>query len=570
MKKSISLLIGGVQGEGIISTGINLMKALSSLGYYTYGGRSFSSRIKGGNTSITVHIGIECKMWINDEVDIIFAFDNDTIYKYAHLIHKNGLIFYDSILTPELHRNDKDNIKFVPLPISEMAKNNGVEIIKNTCAMGFLGYLLGITRETLHEVTIKRFKQKGLEIIKNNINVLKDVYQYSEKNLKAYNTFTLTPTSIVKRPLMTGNDAISLGALMAGCRFIASYPITPASEIMENLGKLLPKYGGTMIQVEDEIAAVNMIIGGSYGGVRSMTATSGPGISLMMEGIGLAGMTETPIVIINSQRVGPSTGLPTKHEQSDLFTLYFGGHGEYPSIILTPSTVEECFNATIRGFNLAETYQCPVIILSDLALSLTPQTIEALDFSKVEINRGKIYTPTESDEYKRYQLTNDYISYRALPGTRGGIHHTTGLEHNEMGLPTDDPLNRKKMMNKRFKKIEPLQLGEEIIIHKNNSHVLVLSFGSTYGVIKGAMKSIKTPVDFGFIQMIKPLPIKQLQGIIESYKHIIIVENNYCKQFATILKSELGNHDKIHSLIKYDGTPFTLKEIITEIGGWVN
>ncbi|MBM7615235.1 2-oxoacid:acceptor oxidoreductase subunit alpha [Alkaliphilus hydrothermalis] len=568
MNKSMSLLIGGIQGEGVISTGVSLMKALSSLGYYVYEKRDFSSRIKGGNSAITIHAGIEKKLWVEDQVKVIIALDDDTVKKYYHLLSSDGIIFYDAALTLDFQLPEK--IKLIPLPITEIAKASGATLMKNTSAMGFISALLGITADNVTSAIKNKYKHKGEEIINKNITVLKNVFQYAQENLKEYQTLKLTPANKISRPLMMGNDAISLGALAAGCRFIASYPITPASEVMENLSKLLPKHGGVALQVEDEIAAVNMIIGASYGGTRSMTATSGPGLSLMMEGIGLAGMTETPIVIVDAQRSGPSTGLPTKHEQSDLIGLYFGGHGEYPSIILTPTSVEDCFYATMRAFNLAEEYQCPVFLLSDLSMSLSHQTIDELEPHRIQINRGKLYQPnTGQEEYKRYQLTEDDISPRALPGTAGGLHHTTGLEHNELGFPNDQPGNRRNMMDKRMKKTAPLQENEEIIIHSHQRDVLFLSFGSTYGVIKGAMEIAEEPLDYGYIQMIKPLPTQQLKRILEKYKHVVIVENNYSQQLATIIKSELGYHEKIHSLTKYDGTPFTLNEIITEMGGWI-
>ncbi len=569
----MSLLIGGVQGEGVISTAENLMKTLSSLGYYCFEKRNFSSRIKGGNSSIVINIGLEKKLWVEDEVSFIVALDQETIDLYHPLLEENGIIFYDSTITPDPTLLKK-GLKLHALPISEIAKKNGSLIMKNTSAMGFIGVLLGISEGNLIEVITKKFKKKGQDIIEKNIKVLDHVFQHANENLNEYSNFILNSIQKNKRPLMLGNHGVSLGALMAGCRFVASYPITPASEIMETLGVLLPKYKGIMLQVEDEIAAVNMIIGAAYGGVRSMTATSGPGISLMMEGIGLAGMTETPIVIVNSQRVGPSTGMPTKHEQSDLIGLYFGGHGEYPTIILTPSTVEECFYSTIRAFNLADKYQCPVIILLDLTLSLSNQTIDQLDYSKIEIDRGKIFGASEIQQgYKRFQFTEDHVSTRAIPGTKGGIHHTTGLEHSEIGLPMDTPLNRKKMMEKRMEKTYILQSSNEIIIKENkptsNNNVLVLTFGSTYGIIKGAIEKNNIPVDFGYFQMIKPLPIKQLENLFAKYDHIIVVENNYSQQLATIIRSEVGYHDKIHSVTKYDGTTFTLGEIITEIGRWV-
>ncbi len=263
-----------------------------------------------------------------------------------------------------------------------------------------------------------------------------------------------------KRLYMIGNDAIALGAIAAGARLMAAYPITPSSEIMEYLIKSLPDFGGTVVQTEDEIAAISMVIGANFGGVRALTASAGPGLSLMTEAIGLSGMTETPAVIVDTQRGGPSTGLPTKQEQSDINAMIYGTHGEIPKIVIAPSTVEECFYDTIQAFNLADRYQCPVILLSDLALSLGKQTVEPLDYDRIQIDRGELVTDSEelkelenSELFKRYELTEEGISPRVLPGVKNGLHHVTGVEHDETGRPSELALNRKKMMEKRLRKL---------------------------------------------------------------------------------------------------------------------
>ena len=261
---------------------------------------------------------------------------------------------------------------------------------------------------------------------------------------------------------MVGNDAIGLGAISAGSKFMAAYPITPASEIMEYMIANLPKVGGTVIQTEDEIAAATMAIGSNYAGVRGFTASSGPGLSLMMESIGLSGMTETPFVIVNTQRGGPSTGLPTKQEQSDLMQMIYGTHGDIPKIVVAPTDAEDAFYLTVEAFNLAEEYQCPVIILSDLQLSLGKQTVKALDYNKIEIKRGELLQSDierEEDDksyFRRYALTGSGISPRPIPGVKGGIHHITGVEHNEEGKPSEAASNRQAQMEKRMRKTENL------------------------------------------------------------------------------------------------------------------
>ena len=572
MKQNISILIGGVQGEGVVSTGLNLMKTFSSLGYFTYANRNFSSRIKGGTTTLNMNINVDKSHAVSDRVDIVLAMDLDTIEGCTKLLHNEGILLYDSVL--KVDTAIINSIKAFAIPITTVTKELGAPNMKSTSAIAFLGRFLNMPEEVFISSFTDRYRKKGAEVINKNLEILSSIYQ-QELDFKEATLQLLPPKKQSTRAVMMGNDAIALGALVAGCRFIASYPITPASEIMEYLSNQLPKYGGIMLQVEDEIAAVNAIIGASYGGVRSLTATSGPGISLMLEGIGLAGMAEIPIVIVDAQRAGPSTGLPTKHEQSDLFTMYYGGHGEYPSIILTPSSIEECFYETVRAFNLAEIYQCPVILLSDLTLSLSPQTIECLDFSKISIDRGNLLLEVPEEEQKqtrfeRFKLTEDGISPRVIPGIKGGIHHVTGLEHNQTGGPNDSPINRKSMMEKRMKKTLPLSEGKEVIIEalpNSNNKILYLTFGSTYGVLEEAAKASNASIDIGKIKMLKPLPYKELDNALNQYDHIVIVENNYHGQLSKIIKSELGYHNKIRSVVKYDGNPYSIDELKEEIGG---
>ena len=282
---------------------------------------------------------------------------------------------------------------------------------------------------------------------------------------------------------------------------MAAYPITPSSEIMEYLIKRLPDFGGTVVQTEDEIAAISMVIGANFGGVRALTASAGPGLSLMTEAIGLSGMTETPAVIVDTQRGGPSTGLPTKQEQSDINAMIYGTHGEIPKIVIAPSTVEECFYDTIQAFNLADRYQCPVILLSDLALSLGKQTVEPLDYDRIQIDRGELVTDSEelkelenSELFKRYELTEEGISPRVLPGVKNGLHHVTGVEHDETGRPSELALNRKKMMEKRLRKLsQGIEFQDPVYIHAKHTQpdLLIVGINSTRGVIQEGMERLE-------------------------------------------------------------------------------
>jgi len=335
--------------------------------------------------------------------------------------------------------------------------------------------------------------------------------------------------------------------------------------------KKIPAVDGTVIQTEDEIAACTRTIGASYGGVRAITSSSGPGLSLKMEAIGLSGITETPLVIVDTQRGGPSTGLPTKQEQSDLMAMIYGTHGEIPKIVIAPSTVEEAFYDTAEAFNLAEEYQCPVIVLSDLQLSLGKQTVEPLDVSKVEIRRGKLVTEElpeieNKGYFKRYEVTKDGISPRTIPGMKNGIHHVTGVEHAETGKPSESAANRIAQMDKRMRKVENIRFNTPV--YKNAPHedadLLIVGFNSTRGAIEEAMVRLEKDglkVNHAQIRLIHPFPTDEVLSLVRSAKKVLVVENNATGQLANIMKMNIGHAEKITKFVKYDGNPFLPHEV---------
>ena len=418
------------------------------------------------------------------------------------------------------------------------------------------------------------FGRKGQQVVEKNMEAIKSGFDNMQEHLGSNaELMELEKADGKKRMFMIGNDAIALGALAGGCRFMAAYPITPASDIMEYLIKKLPPVGGAVIQTEDEIAAVTMTIGANYGGVRALTASSGPGLSLKMEAIGLSGITETPLVIVDTQRGGPSTGLPTKQEQSDLMAMIYGTHGEIPKIVMAPSTVQEAFYDTAEAFNLAEEYQCPVIVLSDLQLSLGKQTVEPLDYNKVEIRRGKLVTEElpeieNKGYFKRYEVTEDGVSPRTVPGMKNGIHHVSGVEHDEQGKPSESALNRNAQMDKRFRKIENIKFDTPV--YKNAPHeeadLLIVGFNSTRGAIEEAMGRLEKDglkVNHAHIRLIYPFPSDELLPLVNSAKKIVVVENNATGQLANMMKMNVGNIEKITKMLKYDGNPFLPHEIHT-------
>lgn len=574
MKEQLSWKVGGQQGEGIESTGEIFSMALNRLGYFLYGYRHFSSRIKGGHTNNKIRVSTTQVRAISDDLDILVAFDQETIDVNYKELHSDGVIIADAKFKPE--KPEDTSASLFIIPFTELATGLGTSLMKNMVAVGATCAVLNLDPDVFKEVVEEIFGRKGEAVVEKNMEAIKQGFQTMKEELgDKVGSLQLREADGNKRMFMIGNDAIALGALAGGVRLMAAYPITPASEIMEYLIKKLPMVGGTVIQTEDEIAAATMAIGANYGGIRSFTASAGPGLSLMMEAIGLSGMTEQPLVVVDTQRGGPSTGLPTKQEQSDLMAMIYGTHGEIPKIVLAPSTVQEAFYDTVEAFNLAEEYQCPVIILSDLQLSLGKQTVEPLDYNKVEIRRGKLVgNETDLDEldpkkyYKRFEVTEDGVSPRVIPGMRNGIHHVTGVEHDETGKPSESPVNRKAQMDKRLRKLDNIKFNQPI--HVNAPHeeadLLLVGFNSTRGVIEEAMGRLEMDglkVNHAHIRLIHPFPTIELEPLMQSAKKVIVIENNATGQLANIIKMNVGYGNKITKMTKYDGTPYLPNEIHT-------
>ncbi|WP_204256350.1 2-oxoacid:acceptor oxidoreductase subunit alpha [Mammaliicoccus sciuri] len=570
MKSQISWKVGGQQGEGIESTGEIFATAMNRQGYYLYGYRHFSSRIKGGHTNNKIRVSSKPVRAISDDLDILIAFDQETIEVNYHEMLEGSIIIADEKAKPQNPEDSKAQL--VSLPFTGVAKELGTVLMKNMVAVGATCAVMDLDTKVFESLIKDLFGKKGESVVDLNIQALNEGYRLmSEQMDDLQSEHTLEPTDSEGHLFMIGNDAIGLGAVAAGVRFMAAYPITPASEIMEYMIDRLPALGGTVIQTEDEIAACTMAIGSNYAGVRSFTSSAGPGLSLMMESIGLSGMTETPLVIVNTQRGGPSTGLPTKQEQSDLMQMIYGTHGDIPKIVLAPTSASDAFYLTVEAFNLAEEYQCPVILLSDLQLSLGKQTVESLDYSKVEIRRGALVEgDLEKQEdkayFKRYALTDSGISPRILPGTIGGIHHVTGVEHDEEGKPSESAENRQKQMDKRMRKTAQLLINEPVESNEKyeEADILYVGFISTAGAIEEAISRLdKQNVKVNHIQIrqLHPFPSDVVQEAFNKAKKVVVAEHNYQGQLSNIIKMNINHQNKIINQTKYDGTPFLPHEI---------
>ncbi|MFC7372247.1 2-oxoacid:acceptor oxidoreductase subunit alpha [Fictibacillus iocasae] len=571
MIEQLSWKVGGQQGEGIDSTGEIFAMALNRMGYYLYSYRHFSSRIKGGHTNNKIRVSTYQTRAVSDDLDILIAFDQETIDVNLHELREGGVVIGDAKFNPSVP--DGSKVRLFSVPFTEMATELGTSLMKNMVAIGATSAVLGLPAESYQDVVDEIFSRKGSKVVEKNMEAIQKGAEYFHSIAGELDGFRLNAADGSKRMFMIGNDAIALGFLAGGVRFMPAYPITPASEIMEYLIKKLPKFGGTVIQTEDEIAACTMAIGANYAGVRTVTSSAGPGLSLMMEAIGLSGMTEVPLVVVDTQRGGPSTGLPTKQEQSDLMAMIYGTHGEIPKVVMAPSTAEEAFYDAVEALNIAEEYQCPVILLTDLQLSLGKQSVEPLDYSRVSIRRGTLDIQSELPEsddkdgyFKRFELTENGISPRVVPGMKNGIHHVTGVEHDEYGKPSEVASNRQKQMDKRLSKLRSLKFDTPIVKHTphEEADVLFVGFNSTRGVIEEAMPRLEEEgikANHAHIRLIHPFPAAEFQQLADRAKKIVVVENNATGQLASIIKLNTGNHQKIFNILKYDGNPFLPSEV---------
>lgn len=575
--KDLRVRICGTSGQGIISSGDIFSYATARKGYYVTTYRAFPSEIRGdGKCYYQLRISEHKAMTVSTRTDILVGLDEKTIFECANEVDKNGVIIYDSeVITEKV--SFRDDIIIYALPLTSMSKKVASERSKNMVALGVvIGLLANLNlKEQIIKDIETRYKLKGQELIDLNKKAFEAGFNYVFEELKRkdnYNNVEMKTSG--SKLIMSGNEAIGLAALAAGCNFFAGYPITPATEIMEWLAKEMPKFGGKMLQCEDEIAAIDYIIGASYGGLKAMTATSGPGLSLMQESIGLASMAELPLVIVDVQRGGPSTGIPTKTEQSDLYAAMYGTHGDCPKIVLAPMNVEDCFYQTINAFNFAEQYQVPVILLSDATLGPRRECVNLIDLEKVTLtNREKFVQSSNGEEYLRYKDTASGISPISSPSDKGGAYVATGLEHKEDCSPTADAKTHKQMTEKRFKKLETAthQFSKAKRFGNPDANIGVISWGSTCGAVLEAIDKATNngyQVEALYPRTLYPVPTEWIKDFIQNKEIIIVIEANYNAQFKSTIVERCVNFNKgidVIEYLKYDGTPFSSGEIFEEI-----
>lgn len=565
MANEITVGIAGAAGDGLDRTGETLARTAARLGLHLFTYNSYQSLIRGGHTWLRLRLSEEKVDNHGDHLNVLLALNQDSLERHAGEVNAGGAIIFnaakfncDPSLVPA-------GVSLVPLPVPKLTESLGriPPVMQNTVALGALLRLIGFDMDVTTEILSETFKRKGTEIIEQNIGALRAGYDFAARESPSL-TYPWSFTR-KRRPVVTGNLMIALGAVAAGCKFYSAYPMSPASFILHWLAAHSEKCGVVVKQAEDELAVVNLAIGAGHAGVRAMCATSGGGFALMTEAIGMAGMIETPVVIVNVQRGGPSTGIPTKTEQGDLNQVIGASQGDYPRVIIAPRNAVDCYETAVEAFNLAETFQLPVIIISDLLLGEHRSTIELDSISpEVSIERGEWVTESPGDSYKRYSLTSSGISPRARPGLDGLIHVSATDDHDEQGvLISDEHTNaaiRRKMHEKRMRKMDGVRarLKPPVLEGPESAEVTLIGWGSTWGVIKEAAAALTkqgiTTNQLHF-KYIHPFHEVEAKKILEGCKRTIMIENNFSGQFARHLRGETG-FEVDHVITRYDGEPF--------------
>ena len=506
-----------------------------------------------------------------EPIDILVALDKASIPAHGKELSEGGIAIYDSATLKETYEGPR----FLDVPFADIALKHGKNrIMANMAATGAVIGLLGIDIGLLFRIIEATLGKKGEEVVAANISVAQAAYDYG-KNRCTVCGFSV-PSPGPGKMLIAGNDAIGLGAFLSGCKFYAAYPMTPSTGILTFMAGKALTHGIVVEQAEDEIAAINMALGASYGGVRAMTGSSGGGFALMVEGLSLAGMTETPIVIALAQRPAPATGLPTRTEQADLLFALFAGHGEFPRVMFAPGTPEQAVRLTNKAFDLAEKYQIPAFVLTDQYLADTEWTYDSLDITALKYIdyrlRGDRFG--ERADYKRHAFTEDGVTPMAVPGDGPGLVVTDSDEHDEEGHLIEDAATRVKMVEKRlFRKMPHIsrEISPPERYGAEDAEVVIVGWGSTYGVMKEAVDLLAQKERIAMLHFSEIYPFPLVDGFdylafLGKARRTICVENNALGKFASLMRMETGFvfHDHIN---RFDGRPFTVEALVAEING---
>lgn len=563
-----SIKIGGEAGQGIQTIGDTLARVFSRSGYHVFTHQDYESRVRGGHNFFQIRISENPVAASRTGIDILVALDKDSISLHAHELTESGLLIYDASYLG--HAHEKPN--FLDIPFLNIAAGHGNKIMANSVATGAVLGMLRLNLEILSGIIRDTFRKKGEAVIEANLHAARSGHEYAMKNCPKC-SFVPAPIGNPKL-MMSGIEGIAFGALAAGCRFYSAYPMTPSTGIMNYLAGKEKEYGIIVEQAEDEVAAINMAIGASFAGVRAMTGTAGGGFALMAEGLSLAGMTETPVVIALGQRPAPATGLPTRTEQGDLLFALHAGHGEFPRVIFAPGTPEQAFSLTGKAFDMAEKFQIPAIVIFDQYLGDTEWTFDDIDLKRVTCRdyriRGDEFKKTEG--YRRYAFTGSGISPMGVPGDSENLVIADSDEHDEDGHIIEDAETRNRMVQKRLFAKMPLirqEIGPPVFYGISQPEILICGWGSTYGVMKEAVEFLKKDTAIAMLHFSEIYPFPSADAIdylalLRNAKVSICIEHNATGQFAHIMRAETGFEFTSH-IHRYDGRPFLVEELIGEI-----
>jgi 2-oxoglutarate ferredoxin oxidoreductase subunit alpha len=570
----MTIRIGGEAGDGVESSGAGFCKGLARGGLHVFGLPDYYSRIRGGHNFFSIRISDRPLYSHAEPVHLLLALTAETIPRHRDQIVPGGVIVYDSKLQVSPEQWPENDVQAWSIPLSDIAKEKaGTVLARNTVALGVATGLTGFDLAPMESVIRQNFARKGQAVVDGNLAAIEAGHREGQKHAADFPFKLERNPEAPPRMVVNGTQAFSLGALAGGCRFVTGYPMTPGSPVLHWMAAHAARYGVVTKHTEDEIAAINMAIGAAHMGARALVPTSGGGFALMVEALGLAGMTETPVVIYNAQRPGPSTGLPTRHEQADLLFMLHASQGEFPRFLLAPGTHEECFVAGWRSFNLTEKYQTPALVLSDHYLAVAVRTLEldAFDFEAVDIDRGEMLNEVELDalegEYLRYRITDSGISPRAVPGHPKAVYVAAGNEHYESGAMTEEPEMRTAQMEKRQRKL--IGMTEEMSgpqrYGPQEAEVTFVCWGSTFGPLREAVDRLNAEranqANLLHFADLWPFPAGAATKALQPTRQVTAVENNATAQLVTLIRAHTGQ-TMDSTILKYDGRPFTPEYIL--------
>jgi 2-oxoglutarate ferredoxin oxidoreductase subunit alpha len=568
MPKAFRLKIAGQAGQGIKSSGLTFAKLASRSGYFVYNYIEYPSLIRGGHNVLQINVAPDAVPGPSTGVDFLVALNQDSINKHRAEFDDGGYVLYDSDSRIDVSKITK-KVNFLGVPMNKLAAEaGGKDLLSNTVALGVIAYVLNGDLELLNHLVQEEFKKKKAEILTSNLTALKLGYEFAENNFAeaAKGSFKFDKSKMTgeKRLVLNGDESVALGAIAAGLEFASIYPMSPTSNILHALAVHQEEFGYVYKQPEDEIAAINMAIGASFAGVRSMTATSGGGFCLMAEGYGLAGITETPLVIVEGMRGGPATGLPTWTSQADLQFILHAHQDEFPRIVIAASDPVDAFYMTMEAFYIADKYQTPVVLLLDKNICDHEQSSPVFDVSAYRIDRGKYSTEVIPD-YKRYSLSKDGVSVRSIPGS-GNFFISNSDEHTEIGFSNEEADNRVAQMDKRMAKLDvcaKTDMPQPKLYGPKDAELTIVSWGSTKGSILPVLDGFSN-VNYLHIDWMNPFPSEFIGQVLNNAKDTIIFECNYTGQLANLIREKTGFEIK-NKILKYDGRPFFVEEIETTI-----